>query len=137
MYGSAFSSLFISEPSGAPKNLSLGNTTSTSIFVMWEAVSRAEQNGIIISYNVSYRLILGNGSGGPINSTLVSAPKMYVNLTGLIKDMYYNISVLASTRKGDGIYSNPKKFRTNEDSKSLLYYYATFERTLIINNFRY
>lgn len=103
---------------------------------MWEAVSRAEQNGIIISYNVSYR-VLGNGSGGPINSTLVSAPKMYVNLTGLIKDMYYNISVLASTRKGDGIYSNPKKFRTNEDSKSLLYYYATFERTLIINNFRY
>ena len=136
MYGSAFSSLFISEPSGAPKNLSLGNTTSTSIFVMWEAVSRAEQNGIIISYNVSYR-VLGNGSGGPINSTLVSARKMYVNLTGLIKDMYYNIRVLASTSKGDGIYSNPKKFRTNEDSKSLLYYYATFEKTLIINNFRY
>ncbi|XP_022798569.1 receptor-type tyrosine-protein phosphatase F-like, partial [Stylophora pistillata] len=106
------------KPSSAPRNLSLVNTTSTSIFVEWDAVLLDEQNGIIISYNVSYQAIHENGSGGRINSTLVNAPKMFVNLTGLTKDMYYNISVLASTRVGDGIYSSPEKLRTNEDRPS-------------------
>ncbi|XP_022810551.1 protein sidekick-1-like isoform X3 [Stylophora pistillata] len=95
------------KPSGAPQNLSLVNTTSTSILVLWDEVLSAEQNGIIVSYNVSYRAILENGSVGAIMYELVDAPKMYVSLTGLTKDMHYSISVLASTIKGDGIYSNP------------------------------
>ncbi|PFX12870.1 Protein sidekick-2 [Stylophora pistillata] len=87
------------EPSGAPQNLSVANTTSTSIFVMWKEVRSAEQNGIIVRYNVSYRAVLENGSGGAIVYKLIDAPKLYVNLTGLTKDMHYSISVLASTIK--------------------------------------
>ena len=85
---------------------------------MWKEVRSAEQNGIIVCYNVSYRAVLENGSGGAIVYKLIDAPKLYVNLTGLTKDVHYSISVLASTIKGDGNYSNPKTFRTNEDSKS-------------------
>ena len=95
---------------------------------MWDEVSPDERNGIIISYNVSYRRIPGAGSAGPFFSKLVMAPIRHVNLTGLTKDMHYNISVLASTSKGDGNYSDPKTFRTNEDSKSVFFNHAAFEK---------
>lgn len=52
---------------------------------------------------------------GPFKNTTVTRKE--ANLTGLIKDQYYNVSVLATTDKGDGPYSAPYKFRTNEDSK--------------------
>ena len=120
-----------SEPSGAPQNVGGHSVTSTSILVMWDEVSPELRNGIIISYNVSYQAVVEAGSAGPINSTIVKAPIRQVNLTGLTKDMHYNISVLASTIKGDGIYSHPQTFRTNEDSKFVFYNYATFESKLM------
>ena len=89
-----------------------------------------EKNGIIISYNVRYQAIPEAGSAGPFFSELVMAPTRQVNLTGLTKDMNYNVSVLASTSKGDGNYSNPKTLRTNEDSKSVFFNHATFESKL-------
>ena len=122
--------ILFSEPSGAPQNVDVNSTTSTSILVMWDDVSLELQNGNIISYNVSYQAIPEAGSAGPINSTIVKAPTRQVNLTGLTKDMHYNISVLASTIIGDGIYSHPQTFRTNEDSKFVFYNYATFESKL-------
>ena len=95
---------------------------------MWDEVSPDERNGIIKSYNVSYRAIPGAGSAGPFFSKLVMARIRHVNLTGLTKDMHYNISVLASTSKGDGNYSDPKTLRTNEDSKSVFFNHAAFEK---------
>ena len=95
---------------------------------MWDKVSPDERNGIIISYNVSYRTISEAGSAGPFFSKLVMAPTRHVNLTDLTKDMHYKISVLASTRKGDGSYSDPKTLRTNEDSKSVFFNHAAFEK---------
>ena len=89
-----------------------------------------EQNGLIISYTVRYQAIPEAGSAGPFFSELVMAPTRQVNLTGLTKDMHYNVSVLASTSKGDGNYSNPKTLRTNEDSKSAFFNHATFESKL-------
>lgn len=120
---SSFSCHWFSGPSAAPQNLRSIHTTSTSIFVIWDEVFPDEQNGIIISYNVSYWAIR-IGSAGPFFSKLVRAPTRHVNLTGLTKDMHYNIIVLASTIKGDGIYSNPKTLRTNEDSKSVFFNYV-------------
>nr|XP_058950117.1 protein sidekick-1-like [Pocillopora verrucosa] len=113
-------------PSAAPQNLRSINTTSTSIFVSWDEVLPDEQNGIIISYKVSYRAIPEAGSAGPFYFTKVMAPSRQVNLTSLTKDMHYNVSVLASTTKGDGNYSDPKTLRTNEDSKSFFFNYANF-----------
>ena len=55
---------------------------------------------------------------GPFNTTTVFTKE--ANLTGLIKDESYNVSVLATTVKGDGPYSVPKEFTTNEDSKYFL-----------------
>ena len=61
------------------------------------------------------------GEGGvnaSINSTTVVLPTQQANLTGLKNDTRYNISVLASTVKGDGPYSQPIFVSTNQDSKS-------------------
>ena len=102
-------------PHAPPQNVSENSTTSTSIFVKWNDVASEDQNGIIISYTLRYRAV---SAEGPFNTTTVSTKK--TNLTGLIKDESYNVSVLATTSKGDGPYSDPKIFATNEDRKYLL-----------------
>ena len=91
------------------------STTSTSIFVKWDDVPSENQNGIIRSYTVRYRSV---SVEGPFTTTTVFTKE--ANLTGLIKDESYNVSVLATTVKGDGPYSVPKEFTTNEDGKYIL-----------------
>ena len=91
------------------------STTSASIFVKWDDVPSENQNGIIRSYTVRYRSV---SVEGPFNTTTVFTKE--VNLTGLIKNESYNVSVLATTVKGDGPYSDPKEFTTNEDGKYIL-----------------
>ena len=91
------------------------NTTSTSIFVIWDDVPSEDQNGIIRRYTVRYRSVRVEG---PFNTTTVFTKE--ANLTGLIKDESYNVSVLATTVKGDGPYSVPKEFTTNEDGKYII-----------------
>ena len=94
-----------------------------------------KQNGIIISYTVRYQAIPEAGSAGPFLTELVMAPTRQVNLTDLTKDVHYNVSVLASTSKGEGNYSNPKTLKTNEDSKSVFFNHVTFESKLRKNRF--
>ena len=103
--------IFLSGPSAAPQNLTLNDTTSTSLLVRWSEVPAAEKNGIILSYTVSYQAI----SSALVENTTVNVPTREVNLTGLIKNMNYSVSVLASTDKGDGNYSDPEVFLTNQD----------------------
>ena len=102
-------------PHAPPSNVSENSTTSTSIFVKWNDVPSEDQNGIIISYTVRYRALRAEG---PFITTTVFTKE--ANLTGLIKDEFYNVSVLATTVKGDGPYSVPEIFGTNEDRKYLL-----------------
>ena len=91
------------------------STTSSSIFVKWDDVPSENKNGIIRSYTVRYRSV---SVEGPFNIITVFTKE--TNLTGLIKDESYNVSVLATTDKGDGPYSDSEIFTTNEDRKYLL-----------------
>ena len=105
--------IFLSGPSASPKDLILNDTTSTSLLVSWSEVPAEDKNGVIRSYTVSYEVI-----GSPVeNTTVVFVPKREVNLTGLIKSRNYSVRVLASTDKGDGNYSNPEFFVTNQDGE--------------------
>ena len=99
-------------PHAPPQNVSENSTTSTSIFVKWNDVPSEDQNGIIRNYTVRYRAV---GALGPFDTTKVFTKE--ANLTGLIKDESYNVSVLATTDKGNGPYSDPEIFTTNEDRK--------------------
>ena len=63
----------------------------------------------------------------PFDTTAVFTKE--ANLTGLIKDESYNVSVLATTDKGNGPYSVPIILTTNENSE----YFETFIRNSKIN----
>ena len=101
------------EPNAPPVNVQGHNTSSTSIRVDWDTVPVADQNGIILSYTVTYTSL----PGGISRTALVCAPITHVTLRGLEEYTNYSILVFASTVKGDGNASDPIIVTTDEDSK--------------------
>ena len=79
----------------------------------WDTVPKADQNGIILSYTVTYTAL----PGGIPRTGVVSAPITYVTLRGLEEYTNYSILVFASTVKGDGNASYPIIVTTDEDSE--------------------
>ena len=101
------------EPSAPPANVQGHNTSSTSIWVDWDIVPVADQNGIVLTYTVTYMALPDESP----QSTVVIAPTTQANLTGLTKYCNYSITVFSSTAKGDGNVSEPIIVITDEDSK--------------------
>jgi len=81
--------------------------------VQWGNVPAADQNGVILSYTVTYKAL---PSARP-QTKVVIAPTTEVTLTGLHKYTGYSITVFASTVKGAGNVSEPIIIITDEDSK--------------------
>ena len=80
---------------------------------MWNEVPAVEQNGIITGYTITYKSQTENDNGnvqvnGFVRQTELTNLKEYVN---------YNITVFASTVKGDGLASDPTVVRTDQDGK--------------------
>ena len=107
--------IVVIEPNAPPVNVHGHNTSSTSIWVDWETVPGADQNGIILSYTVSYTAL----PGGIPRRVVVSAPTNHVTLRSLKEYTNYSILVFASTVKGEGNASDPIIVTTDEDSKLL------------------
>ena len=105
--------MFASEPTAAPENVTGHNSSSTSILVMWNDVPAADQNGIILTYTITYESLTENHNG----NVTVNYPDHQRNLTGLRKYVKYSITVFASTVKGDGLASKPIFVITDQDSK--------------------
>ena len=101
------------EPNAPPANVQGHNTSSTSIRVDWETVPVRYQNGIILTYTVTYRAL----PAGILQTALVRTPSTQVTLRGLKKYTNYSILVFASTLKGDGNASDEITVTTDEDSK--------------------
>ena len=101
------------EPNAPPVNVQGHDISSTSIWVDWDTVPVADQNGIILSYTVTYTAL----PGGIPRTAVVSAPITHVTVRGLEKHTNYSILVFASTVKGDGNASDPIIVTTDEDSK--------------------
>ena len=81
----------------------------------WEEVPAVQQNGIIIKYTITYRSNTKNNSG---NVTVAgNPPALTVEITGLREYAEYNITVFASTVKGDGPHSTATVVRKDQDSK--------------------
>ncbi|XP_064323092.1 protein sidekick-2 isoform X2 [Phalacrocorax carbo] len=94
-----------SVPSSGPSNVSALATTSSSMLVRWSDIPEADCNGLILGYKVMYKekdsdtraqfwLAEGNVSRS-------------AQLSGLGKYTLYEIRVLAFTRIGDGVPSQP------------------------------
>ena len=105
--------LWLVEPSAPPANVQGHNTSSTSIWVDWDIVPVADQNGIVLTYTVTY-MVLPDKT--PQSIVLIAAITQ-ANLTGLMKYRNYSITVFASAAKGDGNVSEPIIVITDEDSK--------------------
>ena len=105
------------EPNAPPANVQGHNTSSTSIWVDWDAVPIADQNGIILTYTVTYSSL----PGGISQTAVINASSTctHVTLKGLKKYTKYRIFLFASTAKGDGNASDPITVTTDEDSKLL------------------
>ena len=81
---------------------------------MWDEVPAVEQNGIITGYTITYKSQTENDSG----NVSAGPNDRQKELTGLKEFVKYNITVFASTVKGDGPASAPViVVRTGEDSK--------------------
>ena len=105
---------FNAEPNAPPGDVRGRNESSKKIFVQWDQVPDADQNGVILSYTVTYRALLPDG---PHQTQQVTAPTRSATLTGLNEYTNYSITVFASTIKGDGNKSDPITVITDEDSK--------------------
>ena len=104
----------MSEPDGAPQNVRGYNTSSTSILVLWDEVPADQQNGIITQYTIIYQSQRESYNG----NLLAGASDRQKHITGLKEYVNYNITVFASTVKGDGPPSSPiLVVRTDQDSK--------------------
>ena len=89
------------------------NSSSTSILVKWDEVPADQRNGIITGYTITYKSQTENQNGdvqvnGSVRETDLKNLNEYVN---------YNITVFASTVKGDGPPSDPIVVITDQDSK--------------------
>ena len=90
------------------------NASSTSILVKWDEVLANKQNGIITSYTITYQSQTENDYG----SIQAGPDDRQKELTNLEEYVNYNITVFASTVKGDGPASDPViVVRTDQDSK--------------------
>jgi len=100
-------------PNAPPSNIQGHNTSSSSIFVQWGDVPSADQNGVILSYTVTYKAL---PDGSP-QTKVVSSPTTEVTLADLNEYTNYSITVFASTIRGGGLVSDPTFFVTALDSK--------------------
>jgi len=81
---------------------------------MWDEVPADKQNGIITGYTITYHSQTENDNG----NVLVGANDRQKNLTELKEYVNYNITVFASTLKGDGPANDPViVVTTDQDSK--------------------
>ena len=89
--------------------------SSMVVMVTWEEVPEISQNGIIITYEVLLQ---------PTTVMVVTknSSELTINVTGLLENVLYNITVRAYTTVGPGIYSSPPiQVMTHEDSKSCMH----------------
>ena len=80
---------------------------------MWDEVPADKQNGIITGYTITYQSQTENDNGNiEVNGSVRQS-----NLPNLKEYVNYNITVFASTVKGNGPATDPIVVRTDQDSK--------------------
>ena len=93
------------------------NVSSTSISVSWDQVAVEQENGIITGYTITYHSQTENDNG----TVQAGSSQRRKEITGLKEYVNYNITVFASTVKGDGPPNSPVVVvRTDQDSKEFI-----------------
>ena len=84
----------------------------------WTSVAGVHQNGIIVSYRVSYQAVGGSYIDGTKRDKQEAGASNQADLTGLEANVDYNISVYASTSAGEGPSSISIVVKTAEAGKT-------------------
>lgn len=104
-------------PSRAPEDVRCAALTSQSLQISWQPPPDHHSNGLLQGYKLNFELVIDSmGSGSEIETRKTTA--LTTVLSGLKRYSNYSIQVLAYTRMGDGVMSNPTFCRTEEDGKS-------------------
>jgi len=99
-------------PGAGPSNVQAEATSSTTILVKWGDVSERHRNGIIEGYKVYF----GAKDVPRKFKTIDNNSTKQTTLTELRKFTFYSVQVLAFTRLGDGVLSEPRiQVQTHED----------------------
>ena len=113
-------------PSSPPTNVSSTNTSSTSLLITWEPISRILINGILLGYRVFHHPILKKPTAKrqrraieTLNDTIEVVPPntTFIEIFNLRKFTNYSFQVVGFTSKGDGKLSQTFNVSTDEDSK--------------------
>ena len=111
-------------PSHPPENILAHNTSSTSLFVRWDAIPTEFIHGIRLGYKVFY----GKTSEPPSQYKTLKTNELEVSLTNLEKFTEYCVKLAGFTRIGDGNKSSCSNARTDEDGKLSLHYLLKEQR---------
>ena len=85
----------------------------------WASVAALQQNGIVVTYRVSYQAVGGSFIDDTKRDKQVAGASNQADLTGLEANVEYNITVYASTSAGEGPSSIFVVVKTAEAGKSL------------------
>ncbi|XP_075998501.1 phosphatidylinositol phosphatase PTPRQ [Genypterus blacodes] len=96
-------------PMSPPRNLTIYNHTSVSVWLSWEAA--LEPNGVVTHYGFRIRELITHS----VTHQNSSGPSTTEYISGFKPHRSYEISVCSYTRVGNGNhYSSPVTFTTNE-----------------------
>ncbi|WAR05588.1 DSCAM-like protein [Mya arenaria] len=100
-------------PSQPPEGVHAYASSSQSIRITWGPPPLFTLHGVLQGYKVLYRPVRTNEDETDASSVQVES--LDVDLSGLDRYTNYSVQVLAFTRKGEGVRSNPIYVRTMED----------------------
>ena len=108
------------------------NITATNITLTWQPLPTCEQNGVITSYTIAYRMEGTMDMNftemvvGAASLRAVVTPSLTAVVTPLTPYTNYTIKMAASTSVGQGEFGREVTVQTNESSKQNILIYNTF-----------
>ena len=100
-----------SVPSSPPQNVTVASVDPASLMVTWQPPPLIDQNGPIISYDISF---LNNADGDTRNVTIAGTE---ITITDLTPFVGYSVQVAASNTNGTGVFSTVISQVSGQDSK--------------------
>ena len=101
--------LFISEPSIAPRNITLQEINETTYRISWDPLPRDVSNGEVIAYEVKKTRVSTSRTARSVSSdnvALQNTTDTFTVLFGLTSCSQYSVEVRAYTTAGPGVFGS-------------------------------
>ncbi|CAH0547661.1 unnamed protein product [Brassicogethes aeneus] len=102
-------------PSMSPEDVRCASLTSQSLQVSWQPPPTEHCNGLLQGYKLTYEPVLDDSWRGNDEMETRKTTALTTVITGLRKYTNYSLQVLAFTKIGDGVLTQPSYCQTEED----------------------